>query len=58
MRHEKVGGNAWVWLVGEILKKNGENVKMLHAGVFLNKKNEIQHSILRCDFFSDLKFQF
>ena len=45
MRHEKVGGNAWVWLVGETLKiKVEKNVKKLHAGVFLNNKNEIQYS--------------
>ena len=45
MRHEKVGGFAWVWLVGEFLKKKVEtNVKMLHARVFLNNKNEIQYS--------------
>ena len=42
---EKVGGNRKVWLVGEILKKKvGKNVKMLHAGVFLNSKNENQYS--------------
>ena len=45
MRHEKVGGFDKVWLVGEILKKKVEKkVKMLHAGVFLNNKNEIQYS--------------
>ena len=45
MRHEKVRGFDKVWLVGEILKKKVEkNVKMLHAGVFLNNKNEIQYS--------------
>ena len=45
MRHEKVGGFAWVWPEGEILKKKVEkNVKMLHTGVFLNNKNEIQYS--------------
>ena len=45
MRHEKVGGFAWVWLEGEILKKKVEkNVKMVHTGVFLNNKNEIQYS--------------
>ena len=42
---EKVGGTACVWLVGKILKKKvGENVKMLHAGVFLRNKNENQYS--------------
>ena len=41
----KIGRNDKVWLVGQILKKKvGENVKMLHAGVFLNNKNENQYS--------------
>ena len=45
MRHEKIGGFDNVWLVGEILKKKVEkSEKMLHAGVFLNNKNEIQYS--------------
>ena len=29
---------------GDFEKKNGKNVKMLHAGVFLNSKNENQYS--------------
>ena len=29
---------------GDFEKKVGENVKMLHAGVFLNNKNENQYS--------------
>ena len=43
--HSKNRGNSQSMAGrGDFEKKNGKNVKMLHAGVFLNSKNENQYS--------------